>query len=128
MSEWLGDLCAAISFTGCALVAALMTGKLYLVGLHLALRHSGLADEAERLSHPLPADAELPDIVVQIPVFNEGAIVERAIKSAANFDWPRDKLHIQICDDSNDETMQLARCGPIASFGNWPGYCSASPV
>ncbi len=109
MGEWLGTIFAVIALTGCLLVAVLMTGKLYFIGLHLVLRRRGLADEAERLSHPLPPDAELPHIIVQIPVFNEGAIVERAMKTVAKFDWPKDKLHIQICDDSNDKTTELAK-------------------
>ena len=45
---------------------------------------------------------------MQIPVFNEGAIVARGIASAANLDWPKHKLHIQICDDSTDGTTELA--------------------
>ena len=47
--------------------------------------------------------------MVQIPSFNEGGVVRRGIEAAARLDWPRDKLHIQVLDDSTDETAELAR-------------------
>jgi cellulose synthase/poly-beta-1,6-N-acetylglucosamine synthase-like glycosyltransferase len=46
---------------------------------------------------------------VQIPSFNEGPVVRRGVEAAAKLDWPRDKLHIQILDDSTDETAEIAR-------------------
>src|SRR5207302_4292789 len=58
---------------------------------------------------PLPGDDELPHVVVQIPSFNEGRVLRRGIEAAARFDWPPDKLHIQVLDDSTDQTAQLAR-------------------
>ncbi|MHB8885187.1 MAG: glycosyltransferase family 2 protein [Methylovirgula sp.] len=60
---------------------------------------------------PLPPvklpEAELPHVLVQIPVFNEGEIAVDAVRSATNLDWPQDKLHIQILDDSTDETPAI---------------------
>ncbi len=52
---------------------------------------------------------EFPDVTVQLPVFNERYVVERVIDAAAALDWPRGKLHIQVLDDSTDETTGLAR-------------------
>jgi cellulose synthase/poly-beta-1,6-N-acetylglucosamine synthase-like glycosyltransferase len=45
---------------------------------------------------------------VQLPCFNERAVVRRVIEAVAAFDWPRDKLHIQVLDDSTDDTPVLA--------------------
>ena len=57
-----------------------------------------------------PADrSALPAVTVQVPVYNELHVVERAIDAMAALDYPRDRLHIQILDDSTDETTQLAR-------------------
>ena len=53
--------------------------------------------------------AERPDVTVQLPTFNERYVVERLIDAMAALDWPRDKLHIQVLDDSTDETTGLAR-------------------
>ena len=52
---------------------------------------------------------EFPDVTVQLPVFNERYVVERVIDAAAALDWPGDRLHIQVLDDSTDETAGLAR-------------------
>lgn len=57
----------------------------------------------------LPPPEDYPDVTVQLPVFNERYVIERAIDAAAAFDWPRGKLHIQVLDDSTDETTGLAR-------------------
>ena len=57
----------------------------------------------------LPAlPAELPRVLVQIPVYNEPLVVERALVAAAALDWPRDRLTIQLLDDSTDITPDIA--------------------
>lgn len=55
---------------------------------------------------PLPSD--LPGVLVQIPVYNEPAVVERALAAASALDWPRDRLKIQLLDDSTDLTPDIA--------------------
>ncbi len=52
-------------------------------------------------------DGLWPCVTVQLPLFNEKNVAERIIRAVAAFDYPRDKLEIQICDDSNDETVPL---------------------
>ena len=51
----------------------------------------------------------LPPVTVQVPLYNELHVVERAIDSVVALDYPRDRLQIQILDDSTDETTCLAR-------------------
>ncbi len=53
-------------------------------------------------------DRDLPHVLVQIPVFNEPQMVADALNTAAHLDWPKDKLHIQLLDDSTDETSAIA--------------------
>src|SRR4029077_209826 len=101
--------CASLFAACCLLLAAFIGSLLYMVVLHHRLKPRGLAHERELLATPLPADSELPHVVVQIPSFNEGAGLPRGVEAAAALDWPRDKLHIQILDDSTDETAKLAR-------------------
>lgn len=105
----LATLFAAIFAVCCVLLAAFVGSLLYMVILHHRLKARGLRREEELLATPLPADADLPHVVVQIPSFNEGRVLRRGIEAAANLDWPRDKLHIQVLDDSTDETAELAR-------------------
>ena len=53
--------------------------------------------------------AELPHITVQLPLFNEMYVVERLVKAITEIDYPRDRLEIQVLDDSTDETVSIAR-------------------
>ncbi len=57
----------------------------------------------------LPVDAELPRVTVQLPVFNERYVIERLIESVCAIDWPRERLEIQVLDDSTDDTLELSR-------------------
>lgn len=56
----------------------------------------------------VPAGEPLPTVVVQLPLRNEAAVVENLLRSVAKLDWPRDRLVLQILDDSDDETTALA--------------------
>jgi len=51
---------------------------------------------------------ELPLITVQLPLFNELYVVERLLKAVTAIDYPREKLEIQVLDDSTDETVKVA--------------------
>jgi cellulose synthase/poly-beta-1,6-N-acetylglucosamine synthase-like glycosyltransferase len=102
-------LFAAIFAVCCLLLAAFVGSLLYMVVLHHRLQKKGLSREQTLLATPLPPDSQLPHVVVQIPSFNEGPVLRRGVEAAARLDWPRDKLHIQVLDDSTDETAELAR-------------------
>ena len=48
-----------------------------------------------------------PTVTIQLPVFNEKYVVERLIEAVAKIDYPREKLEIQVLDDSTDETSGI---------------------
>lgn len=48
-----------------------------------------------------------PMVTVQLPVYNELYVVERLINSICALDYPKDKLEIQMLDDSTDETVSV---------------------
>ncbi len=48
-----------------------------------------------------------PLVTVQLPIFNELHVVERLLKAVVALDYPRDRLQIQVLDDSTDETLAL---------------------
>jgi cellulose synthase/poly-beta-1,6-N-acetylglucosamine synthase-like glycosyltransferase len=52
---------------------------------------------------------ELPVCTIQLPMFNEQQVAERVIDAACTVDWPRDRLEIQVLDDSTDESADIAR-------------------
>ena len=54
------------------------------------------------------AEDELPVITVQLPLFNELYVVDRLLKPVTAIDYPREKLEIQVLDDSTDETTRVA--------------------
>ncbi len=54
---------------------------------------------------PLPSVP--PRVTVQLPVYNERHVVRRLIDAVAAFDWPSERLQIQVLDDSTDDTSQI---------------------
>ena len=54
------------------------------------------------------SEDELPRITVQLPLFNELYVVDRLLKAVTAIDYPREKLEIQVLDDSTDETVKVA--------------------
>jgi cellulose synthase/poly-beta-1,6-N-acetylglucosamine synthase-like glycosyltransferase len=59
--------------------------------------------------------AELPRVTVQLPIFNEQFVIDRLIEAICAMEYPREKLEIQVLDDSTDETQQVA-AGIVARF------------
>jgi len=53
--------------------------------------------------HPGTLPARLPRVCIQLPMFNEQLVAARAIQSACALDWPKDKLEVQVLDDSSEE-------------------------
>jgi cellulose synthase/poly-beta-1,6-N-acetylglucosamine synthase-like glycosyltransferase len=48
-----------------------------------------------------------PRVTIQLPLRNERQVAERIIRAAAAIDYPRDRLEIQVLDDSEDETSDI---------------------
>ncbi len=48
-----------------------------------------------------------PKVTVQLPIYNERYVVERLLDAVCAFDYPQDKLEIQVLDDSTDETKAI---------------------
>ncbi|QGU33432.1 glycosyltransferase family 2 protein [Thermochromatium tepidum] len=55
------------------------------------------------------ADAECPRVLVQLPLFNEGDLIERLLGAVMALDWPRDRLEIQVLDDSLDGSLAISQ-------------------
>src|SRR5205809_5572763 len=61
----------------------------------------------KRESVPAGRFEKLPVVTVQLPIFNEVYVVERLLRSVSKLDYPRDRLQIQVLDDSTDETREI---------------------
>lgn len=71
--------------------------------LMLYFRHRNKGNDPEKRFD------ELPQITIQLPMFNEMYVVERLMEKVALIDYPKDKLEIQVLDDSTDETVNIAQ-------------------
>ncbi len=84
-------------------------------GLHrfhlvmLCRRHRVRIEKASEQVGPAVSDDDLPVVTIQLPIFNESTVVTRLLRTVAKMDYPREKLHIQVLDDSIDETQDIAR-------------------
>jgi cellulose synthase/poly-beta-1,6-N-acetylglucosamine synthase-like glycosyltransferase len=63
----------------------------------------------DRRARPVPLPARLPRVTVQLPLYNEMYVVERLVDSVCRIRYPKDRLEIQVLDDSVDETREIAR-------------------
>ena len=51
---------------------------------------------------------ELPRVTIQLPIFNEQFVIDRLVEAVCAIEYPKDKLEIQVLDDSTDETQEVA--------------------
>jgi len=49
---------------------------------------------------------EIPFVTIQLPVFNELYVMDRLLTNIAKIDYPKEKLEIQVLDDSTDESVE----------------------
>ncbi|MHA1227141.1 MAG: glycosyltransferase [Candidatus Hodarchaeales archaeon] len=72
--------------------------------LLLAISSRNWADSIPRKHF---SDGELPEVTIQVPIYNEANIVEETLKNLARILYPHGKLKIQIIDDSDDNTSSI---------------------
>lgn len=119
MPYWL----AVVLFAAITMVVVLLL-MMAIYNLNLLMTY-----RATRGPDPVPgdtfADADLPQVTVQIPVYNEGQLAAQCLRYAAALDYPHDCLEIQYLDDSDDgltsriaeETIaELRRMYPRVAF------------
>ncbi len=95
-----------------AVVYALITLWLAAYGLHswvLLVLYGWHRRRARDGAVPQFPYADLPPVTVQLPLYNERHVVWRLIDAVASLDYPRDRLEIQVLDDSTDETTAIAQ-------------------
>lgn len=83
-----------------------------LVYLYLKHKHDGYV--------PAKRFDTLPRVTVQLPMYNEDEVAERIIREACKIDYPKDKLEIQVLDDSTDHSADIARktCEEMVALGH----------
>jgi cellulose synthase/poly-beta-1,6-N-acetylglucosamine synthase-like glycosyltransferase len=75
-----------------------------LLGVHAGVL-GVVAWRARRAAPPAPLpDEALPTVTVQLPLYNEVHVAGRLLDAVAALDYPRDRLEVQVLDDSDDAT------------------------
>jgi cellulose synthase/poly-beta-1,6-N-acetylglucosamine synthase-like glycosyltransferase len=81
---------------------------LSLYGMHRYEMIRGYVKNRKKLAAPpavVPAsESEWPSVTIQLPMYNERYVVERLLEETLKMDYPKDKLQIQVLDDSTDDT------------------------
>ncbi len=52
---------------------------------------------------------EIPFVTVQLPIYNEKYVIERLLDNTVQLEYPKDKLEIQVLDDSTDYSVLLTK-------------------
>ncbi len=65
-------------------------------------------NKKNKRTEPKEKFAELPTVTIQLPIFNEQFVIDRLVDAICRLDYPREKLEIQVLDDSTDETTEVA--------------------
>jgi cellulose synthase/poly-beta-1,6-N-acetylglucosamine synthase-like glycosyltransferase len=60
-----------------------------------------------RFPEPISDPTDYPVVTVQLPIFNERYVAERLLDAICRLDYPRDRLYIQVLDDSIDDTQEI---------------------
>ncbi len=81
-------------------------------------------NKKNRTTDPPAYFPDLPRVTVQLPIFNEQYVVDRLLDAVCRLNYPREKMDIQVLDDSTDETMGVARTlvERYAALGNPISY------
>lgn len=48
----------------------------------------------------------VPYVTIQLPIYNEAYVVERLLENIAFMEYPKDRLEIQVLDDSTDASVE----------------------
>ena len=92
-----------ISIYSIALVLILMYALAQLNLLFNYMRAQKQEDDCPKYN--LDHSEEVPSVTVQLPVFNEMYVMQRLLDNIALLEYPREKLEIQVLDDSTDESV-----------------------
>jgi cellulose synthase/poly-beta-1,6-N-acetylglucosamine synthase-like glycosyltransferase len=60
-------------------------------------------DASEKFDFSKPE--EIPLVTIQLPVYNELYVMERLLSNIVKLNYPKNKLEIQVLDDSTDESV-----------------------
>jgi cellulose synthase/poly-beta-1,6-N-acetylglucosamine synthase-like glycosyltransferase len=105
-----------------AIVPAVVLGVYYgiltvlaLYGVHRAVLLARWRRTRRLACTPPPWPDPPPRVTVQLPLYNERFVAERLLRAVAGLDYPRDRLEVQVLDDSTDDTSDCV-AGVVAEL------------
>ncbi len=88
-------------------IAAYLTLMAFLSVVAVHRLHLAITAYRQKRAAARPVPAEWPTVLVQVPLYNERFVAERVIDLVCRLDYPRDRLSVQILDDSTDATTAI---------------------
>src|SRR5919198_4034144 len=96
-----------VMFITIAWVLTLYTLNFYY--LSYQSQHNVRHEKRRRQQREISNDASLPMVTIQLPLYNEKYVAVRLIDAVCQIDYPKEKLEIQVLDDSDDDTFELIK-------------------
>lgn len=95
-------------------ILIVFTLLLFFIFLYSLVQLNLLLNYRKTLKNKLPSEkfdlktpVIFPCVTIQLPLYNEKTVVERLLKNIAKIDYPKEKLQIQVLDDSTDDSLKL---------------------
>ena len=64
---------------------------------------------SRRKGSPGTVELDAPSVTIHLPIYNEKYVASRLIDAVCGMDYPKEKLRIMVLDDSDDDTVDLAK-------------------
>ncbi|MFD0977628.1 cellulose synthase family protein [Salinimicrobium gaetbulicola] len=97
-------------------ILAIFTFLLFIIFLYSLVQLNLLLNYRKNLKNKPDAEkwdfkdiSRFPNVTIQLPLYNEKPVVERLLKNIARIDYPKNKLEIQVLDDSTDDSLEITR-------------------
>ncbi|HKZ61706.1 MAG TPA: glycosyltransferase [Nitrososphaera sp.] len=76
---------------------------------YLAYQSRNNIRHEKKMRQRVELPASLPVVTIQLPLYNEKYVAKRLMDAVCRIDYPKDRLHIQVLDDSDDDTVDLIK-------------------
>ncbi|PIE22293.1 MAG: glycosyl transferase family 2 [Planctomycetota bacterium] len=108
-----GGPCPFLTILAASFMDFLLLAFLYVLlavlGLHGLYRLTQIAAaySGQPPKEPGRPEGELAALTLQLPIYNERYVATRLLQSCAALRWPRERLQIQVLDDSDDVSSSV---------------------
>lgn len=80
------------------------------------IKYRKLKPVIDEAAFDIEDSSNFPMVLVQIPMCNEREVYAQSIGAACQLDWPKDRILIQVLDDSDDGNVQLLIKDEVSSW------------